>query len=227
MISQSHPSDYDIISSAERIVVMDFEGSGNKSATPEEIAKAPKGWKPPGQIIEIGAVELLREGGELVRGRNYHTLVNPEGPVNPVAVKIHGIHPAKLKNAPRFSEIMGEFLTFLGDAPLVAHAYKNEKDYLAYDMARAKAIAWGEDAIALERWFCTQYAYGQAFPAAPKNLDAVCDRLWIDRTERFDKHGALLDADLTVDALLRLIEIREGRFDPETMRQHAFHPSNS
>jgi hypothetical protein len=32
----------------------------------------------------------------------------------------------------------------------VAHAYKNERDFLDYEFARAKVIEWGESAYACE-----------------------------------------------------------------------------
>jgi DNA polymerase-3 subunit epsilon len=38
---------------------------------------------------------------------------------------------------------------FVGDSPIVAHAYKNERDFLDYEFARAKVIQWGESAYAL------------------------------------------------------------------------------
>jgi hypothetical protein len=31
-------------------------------------------------------------------------------------------------------------------SPIVAHAYKNERDFLNYEFARAKVIPWGESA---------------------------------------------------------------------------------
>jgi DNA polymerase-3 subunit epsilon len=37
---------------------------------------------------------------------------------------------------------------FVGESPIVAHAYKNERDFLDYEFARAKVIQWGESAYA-------------------------------------------------------------------------------
>ena len=39
-------------------------------------------------------------------------------------------------------------------------------------------------------------------PGAVKSLTSMCDRLVLDTSERDDRHGALLDADMTVDALI-------------------------
>ena len=72
------------------------------------------------------------------------------GPIDPEAIKIHRIRPADLKNAPRFPTILPKVKDFVGDSPIVAHAYKNERDFLDYEFARAKVIPWGESAYADE-----------------------------------------------------------------------------
>ena len=86
----------------------------------------------------------------------------------------------------------------------MAHAYKNERDFLDYEFARAKVIQWGESAYAEERYICTQVLFAQLFPGASKSLTSMCDRLVLDSSERDDRHGALLDADMTADALILL-----------------------
>jgi DNA polymerase III subunit epsilon len=113
-----------------------------------------------------------------------------------------GIRPADLKNAPRFPTILPKVKDFVGDSPIAAHAYKNERDFLDYEFARAKVIGWGESAYAEERYICTQVLFAQLFPGASKSLTSMCDRLVLDSSERDDRHGALLDADMTADALI-------------------------
>src|SRR5208283_2834348 len=55
-----------------------------------------------------------------------------------------------------------------------------------------------------ERYICTQVLFAQLFPGASKSLTSMCDRLVLDSSERDDRHGALLDADMTADALILL-----------------------
>ena len=43
-----------------------------------------------------------------------------------------------------------------------------------------------------------------AFPRLQQVAYFVCDRLVLDSSERDDRHGALLDADMTADALVLL-----------------------
>jgi DNA polymerase-3 subunit epsilon len=93
---------------------------------------------------------------------------------------------------------------FVGESPIVAHAYKNERGFLDYELARAKVIQWGESANAEERYICTQVLFAQLFPGASESLTSTCDRLVLDSSERDDRHGALLDAHMTADALILL-----------------------
>jgi len=65
-------------------------------------------------------------------------------------------------------------------------------------------IAWGDSAYDEERYICTQSVFAQIFPGRAKSLTAMCDRLALDASERDDRHGALLDADMTADALILL-----------------------
>jgi DNA polymerase-3 subunit epsilon len=93
---------------------------------------------------------------------------------------------------------------FVADSPIVAHAYENERDFLDYEFARAKVIEWGGSAYPEERHICMQALFAQLFPGASKSLTLMCDRLVLDSSERDDRHGALLDADMTADALILL-----------------------
>jgi DNA polymerase III subunit epsilon len=70
--------------------------------------------------------------------------------------------------------------------------------------SRAKVIQWGESAYGEERYICTQILFAQLFPGASKSLTSMCYRLVLDSSERDDRHGALLDAHMTADALILL-----------------------
>jgi DNA polymerase III subunit epsilon len=188
-----------------RLVAIDMETTGNRAPTSEMLAKMPKGMKPPGLVIEIGCVEMLRDGESWTKGETWSTRVRPDAPISPGSIKVHGIRPNDLNKAPRFNEIADALLAFLGDAPLVAHASLNEYGYLNYEFRRAGRCKWDEDAFPEDRFFCTQKLSHEIFPRQSGSLDALCDRLWIDRSDRFEKHGALLDADLTADAFVKFI----------------------
>ena len=188
-----------------RLVAIDAETTGLPMMPPADIRKAPKGFRLPGIVIEVGCVEMLREGDSWRKGETWQARINPDGPISPQSIKVHGIKPGDLKKAPRFPDIADALLAFLSDAPLVAHAWRNEKQFLDYELARAKRIGWEDEAFPEDRFICTQKIYAELYPGAPKSLDAMSDRLWLDRSDRFNFHGALLDADLTADALIALL----------------------
>ena len=194
----------DFLDRFDRLVAFDAETTGKRTPDADFIRRQLFAWKPPGIIIEVGFVEMLRDGTGWRKGETWCSLVNPDGPIDPAAIKIHKIRPADLKAAPRFSAILPTVRDFIGDSPIVAHAYENERDFLNYEFARAKVIEWGDSAYGEERYICTQILYEQIFPGATKSLTSMCDRLALDASERDDRHGALLDADMTADALILL-----------------------
>jgi DNA polymerase-3 subunit epsilon len=194
----------DFLDGFDRLVAFDAETTGKKTPNADFIKKQPFAWKPPGIVIELGFVEILRSDTGWRKAKTWRSLVNPDGPIDPAAIAIHKIRPGDLKNAPRFAAIMPELKDFIGEAPIVAHAYENERDFLDYEFARAKSIGWGESAYDEERYICTQILFAELFPGASKSLTSMCDRLALDASERDEKHGALLDADMTADALILL-----------------------
>jgi DNA polymerase III subunit epsilon len=112
---------------SDRLVAFDAETTGKRTPDAEFIRKQPFAWKAPGIIIEVGFVEMLREGEGWRKGEMWSSRVNPDGPIDPEAIKIHRIRPGDLKNAPRFSTILPKVKDFVGDSPIVAHANKNEQ----------------------------------------------------------------------------------------------------
>ncbi len=194
----------DFLDGFDRLVTFDAETTGKRTPDADFMKKQPFAWKPPGVVIEVGFVEMLRADAGWRKARTWRSLVNPDGPINPAAGAVHKIRHDDLKNAPRFAAILPELKDFIGEAPIVAHAYKNERDFLNYEFARAKAIGWGENAYEEERYICTQRLFAQLFPGASKSLTSMCDRLALDASERDERHGALLDADMTADALILL-----------------------
>lgn len=69
------------------------------------------------RIIEFAAVRL--ENGKVKD--TYQTLINPEQHIRKSSIAIHGITEDMVADAPKESEILGEILDFIGDAPIVAH----------------------------------------------------------------------------------------------------------
>ena len=70
------------------------------------------------RLIELGCVEIVNR---IPTGREFHRYLNPERDIHPDAVAVHGLTVDFLKDKPFFKDVADEFLSFITDAPLVAH----------------------------------------------------------------------------------------------------------
>src|SRR5664279_1447775 len=70
------------------------------------------------RLVEVGCIELLNR---IPTGATFHSYLNPEREVPAEAFAIHGLATEFLKDKPLFGDIADDFLSFIGDAPLVIH----------------------------------------------------------------------------------------------------------
>jgi len=154
------------------------------------------------RIVEIGCVELI---DHFPTGRTYQCYLNPERDMPPEAERVHGITAAFLADKPRFAEIAEAFLEFLGGAPLVIHNAGFDLKFVNAELDRVK-----REAIPIGRAIDTIEMAKNKLPGARYSLDELCKRFGIDLSVR-EKHGALLDAELTAQVYLELIGGRQKR----------------
>jgi DNA polymerase III epsilon subunit family exonuclease len=69
------------------------------------------------RVIEIAALSMV-DGVETGR---FESLVDPEIPIPPELVQIHGIDDGMVRGKPRFQEVAARFMEFVGDGILAAH----------------------------------------------------------------------------------------------------------
>ncbi len=152
------------------------------------------------RITEIGAIEM---DSMRLTGRHYHQYINPERDVPAKATEITGLTEEFLRPFPVFGQIVGDFLEFIGDAPLVIHN-------AAFDMKFLNAeLEWAQKPVMpMTRAIDTLLIARKKFPGSPASLDALCKRFEIDLAKR-DKHGALLDAQLLCEVYIELLGGRQ------------------
>ena len=153
------------------------------------------------RLVEIGAVELLNH---LPTGRTFHKYVNPQREVPAEAVAIHGLTTDFLLDKPLFSDVVSEFLDFIGDdAKLVIHNASFDMKFLNAELKQCgrAVLPWSRalDTLALAR---------EKYPGAQNSLDALCRRFGIDNSAR-TLHGALLDSEILAEVYLELIGGRQ------------------
>jgi len=154
------------------------------------------------RVVEIGCIELVNR---IPTGQSFHCYLNPERDVPAEAVAIHGLSTDFLKDKPFFLEVAEELITFIGDAPLVAHNAMFDLGFLNAELERA-----GKMLMPRERAVDTLLLARRKYPGAPNRLDDLCARYGIDNSHR-TKHGALLDAELLAEVYLELIGARQAQ----------------
>jgi DNA polymerase-3 subunit epsilon len=110
-----------------------------------------------------------------------------------------------LADKPRFAEVAAAFLDFLGEAPLVIHNASFDLKFVNAELERIS-----RKPIPASRAIDTIEIAKSKIPGARYSLDELCKRFGIDLSAR-EKHGALLDAELTAQVYLELIGGRQKR----------------
>ena len=172
-----------------REIVLDTETTGLKPAEGH-------------RVVELGCVELLNR---IPTGTTFHVYLNPDRDMPAEAFAVHGLSAEFLKDKPRFTDVVDEFLAFIGDSPLVAHNASFDHGFLCHELKRAARAE-----IPSHRVVDTLMLARRKHAAGPYSLDALCARYGIDNSRR-TKHGALLDAEILAEVYLELIGGRQAQ----------------
>jgi DNA polymerase-3 subunit epsilon len=147
------------------------------------------------RIVEIGCVEMVNR---CETGRVFHSYFNPGRPMPTEAENVHGLSDRFLSDKPAFADVCEELLTFIGEAPMIAHNAAFDFGFVNHELGTC-----GRPIVAMSRMVCTLVLARQKFPGAKHSLDALCTRFGVDRSQRI-KHGALLDAQLLAQVYVEL-----------------------
>ncbi len=147
------------------------------------------------RIVEIACLEL---DNRVPTGKVFQTYVNPERDMPIEAFNVHGLSEEFLSTHPKFADIAGKFLAFIGDADLVIHNAEFDLKFI-----RAEFEKLDDQTLSTGRIIDTLAMARSRFPGAPASLDALCRRFEIDNSAR-TTHGALLDTELLAEVYLEL-----------------------
>ncbi|MFO1184717.1 MAG: DNA polymerase III subunit epsilon [Bauldia sp.] len=170
-----------------REIVFDTETTGLDSVTD--------------RIVEIGCVELFNH---IPTGRIFHAYINPGRAISAEASRVHGLTEAFLADKPAFEAVAGDFLEFLGEAPLIAHNADFDIAFINASLGRAERAL-----IARDRVIDSLLLARRKHPGGPNSLDGLCTRYGVDLSRR-TLHGALLDASLLAEVYVELIGGRQA-----------------
>ncbi len=162
----------------ETYVVFDIETTGFSPVT--------------NRIIEIGAVKVV--GGEITE--RFSTFVNPEVPIPFEIENLTGINDGMVMEADTIETVLPEFLSFVGDAVLVAHNAGFDVGFIE-ENAKRQGLATdftAVDTVGIARTLLT----GQA----KYTLDAVAKTLGVSLENH---HRAVDDAECTAEIFVKFI----------------------
>lgn len=162
-------------------VVFDLETTGAKA--------------PPCRITEIGAYRV-KEGKVT---EEFHRLVNPEMPIPPFIQQLTGISDEMVRNAPKFHEVIEDFLDFIGDSVLVAHNAKFDMHFLNHEIGKVF-----EDYRIGNPSLCTVHLSRKLFPDIENHkLKTLANHFSV---ALINHHRAADDARATAGVFVNLLE---------------------
>jgi DNA polymerase-3 subunit epsilon len=148
------------------------------------------------EIIQIGAVRIVN--GRLLRHENIDQIIDPQRPLRPEGIPIHGITEAMVRGQPTIAAVLPQFHAFCADTVLVAHN-------AAFDM---RFLQLKEDKLGVR---FTQPVLDTLLLSAvihpnqeTHKLEAIAERLGITIIGR---HTALGDAIVTAEVFLRMLPL--------------------
>lgn len=150
------------------------------------------------RIIEVGCVEIVNRRPT---GRTWHQYMNPQRPVDPGAVEVHGITNEFLADKPVFGDLVDDLITFLDGAELVIHNAPFDVGFVNHELKLIDGASPGIEARC--DILDTLEMARERHPGQRNSLDALCKRYDIDNTNR-TLHGALLDARILTDVYLAM-----------------------
>lgn len=155
------------------------------------------------RLVEIGAVEVI---DRKLTGRRFHVYLNPQRDMPAEAQAVHGLSSSFLKDKPLFKEVAKDFLEFIKDSEVVIHNAPFDVGFLNWHLKQEKL---GDLAQHVHSVTDTLAIAKSVWQGKRNSLDAICDRLGVDRSGRV-LHGALLDAEILADVY---IEMSKGQND--------------
>ncbi len=157
-------------------------------------------------IISIGAVKL--RGGRIFPGKVFHRLVQPESELRPTGVVVHELMHSDLEDADRASEVLLDFIDFVGDAVLLGHFVHIDLGFVSRAMKKIFRAGFRRSAVdtsALHDWLVDndpRFAAHHGGISVKKDLFSTATRygISVDRA-----HDALFDAFVTAQLFQRFL----------------------
>jgi DNA polymerase III subunit epsilon len=152
------------------------------------------------EIIQIGALRIVN--GKLLAQEGFEQLVDPQRPIPPASIPIHGITPEQVQGQPTIAQVLPAFHAFAQDTVLVAHNAAFDMRFLELKQA---ATGVHFDQPVLDTLLLSAVAHPNQESHA---LEAIAQRLGVQVHSR---HTALGDATVTAEVFLKLLALLQAQ----------------
>ena len=157
-------------------------------------------------LISIGAVKL--RGGRIFPGQTFYRLVRPESELKPESVVVHQLTHSDLDDAERASDVLIDFVEFIGDAVLLGHFVHIDMGFVSRAVKKIFGVGWrraAADTATLHDWLTDNdpgFAAHHGGISVKKDLFSTATRygITVDRP-----HDALFDAFVAAQLFQRLV----------------------
>lgn len=149
------------------------------------------------RILNLACVEMIHRK---LTQNDFHCYINPERDSHEDALRVHGLTSDFLADKPKFPEVVQEFLAFVKGAEIIIHNAPFDVGFLDAELERVGLPKFNQhvgkitDSLAMAK---------ELFPGKRNGLDALCERMGVDNSNR-TLHGALLDAQLLSEVYIHL-----------------------
>lgn len=148
------------------------------------------------EIIQIGATRIVN--GKLLRQECFEQLVDPQRPIPPASIPIHGITPEMVAGQPRITDVLPAFHAFAQDTVLVAHNAAFDMRFLQLKEKRTGVVF---DQPVLDTLLLSALIHPNQ---DSHRLEAIAERFNVTVIGR---HTAMGDAMVTAEVFLKLIPL--------------------
>jgi DNA polymerase-3 subunit epsilon len=111
------------------------------------------------RLVEIGCVEIFNR---MPTGQTFHRYINPQRDMPREAFEVHGLSTEFLADKPLFSSVVDDFLSFVGDAPLVIHNASFDIGFINAELEKVARVPIPRDRLV--DTLCSRAASTQASP---------------------------------------------------------------
>lgn len=191
-----------------RQIILDTETTGLYAYAPDN----------PDRLIEFAGLEMVNRQ---LTGHNLHLLVHPQRDIPEEASNIHNITLDQLVDKPVFAQVAQQIFDFIKGAELIIHNAKFDVGFLNMEFERVglpkvEDICTVTDTLEMAK---SRY-HGQK-----NSLDALCNRLGVDRSKRVF-HGALIDCELLAEVYLAMTRGQFSLMDNFAEEEHTQNAQN-